>query len=111
MAGRGPAPQWSLADRVKPSVMERMALQQPPQPHSYAAHDPVFFNRRHHVFRAGGIEPACRGQHRGDPSLIGTKNQERELHCAITFPSALSISSNVAPSTALRGLSTKSHCG
>jgi hypothetical protein len=100
-----------LTDRVKTSCMEGMALKQTPDPHGEPAHHAVLFNRSHHVFRTGRIKAASGWQHRRYPSLIGTQDQQRELHRAITFPTARSISANGASSTARRGLSTMSQPG
>src|SRR5579864_8824405 len=114
--------------------MKRMTAQQAPCPHPDAARDSVLFDGLQHVFRAGRVIPASRGQTRRDPSLIDTQKGQRTAHgaslsfencrrraalCAIkkgqgphfsiSLSNARSISENGAVSAARRGLTTISH--
>jgi hypothetical protein len=53
----------TLSNRVKTSMMKRVAAEQPADAHPDAAPRAVSLYRFYCVFRTGGLEPAGRGQH------------------------------------------------
>src|SRR5689334_1285989 len=65
-------------DRVPTSRIERMAARQTPHTHPDAAERAIFFDRLHHVDRAGRLEAAHRGQQRRDQPLVETKESQSD---------------------------------
>jgi hypothetical protein len=99
-----------LTNGIKPSLVERMASQQPPESQPYTACRSIFAYGLQHVLRTGWIKPASGWQHRRKPALVEPQQRHHDsLHLLTNFRTSLRNSSNGASTTVLRGFRTTSH--
>jgi hypothetical protein len=101
-----------LADRIESAGVEGMAARQTPQPQAHSSESAVAGHSLQHVFRAGWIKPAGRGQQRRYKPLIETQRRDYGfLHCATNRSTSRRNSWTGAAIAGRRGLITISHSG
>ena len=95
----------SLMNRIVAAGMKRVAAPEPLQSQPDASHDAMFSDRFCHVFGAGWIKPARRGQKRRDHSLVDAQRGDQDcLHLANSRPTSRHTSSKGASKTLRLGL-------